>query len=186
MTINWHLWQRLLQLTRKLRGLIDKTPTSLVTQKMRFESARGSLTKQSQDYFTWSNLAFTEKCFVCLCRFGIFFSTKAEPVQSHQFWINQDWGCLCRAYSFLSICLSGFGFSFFKLKWNTKKRNFKFTFYCRELFLKSKNHFVLRFMSQLQSRNKNQKIKNKKQKSNLLSLLSHFNLTKNPPKNPTK
>ena len=34
--LHWHLWQRHFQLIRKLRGLIDKTLTFLVTEKLWF------------------------------------------------------------------------------------------------------------------------------------------------------
>ena len=37
-TIHRHLWQRLLHLIRKLRGLMDKTLASFVTEKLRFKS----------------------------------------------------------------------------------------------------------------------------------------------------
>ena len=38
----WHLWQRHLQLIRKLRGLMDKTFVSLLTEKLRLEYVRSS------------------------------------------------------------------------------------------------------------------------------------------------
>ena len=40
--LHWHLWQRHLQLIRKLRGLMDKTFVSLLTEKLRLEYVRSS------------------------------------------------------------------------------------------------------------------------------------------------
>ena len=80
--LHWHLWQKLLQLFRKLCDLIDKTLVSPVTEKLLFESLH-SLWQNShhKTILHKAILPLPKNCFVGLVIARYFFTTEAKPVQ---------------------------------------------------------------------------------------------------------